>query len=517
MTPLTATLAAFCFSLPQGDSASPLQPPVARQVALDVLALKNGDELVGRITAELDGYVEIEVEDGATIGVSRAMVREVRRAARSASARAAVVQPEDTWFVLHDADGASVGWLHASVTTRQDGTFSVNEEYEFANGARRYQVTIRCAASAAGSGVRCYFRERVSTPRLTRQLPLSDPLASADRVDDERIVEAVSRGDVLEVSRLDGRGRTERRLPWSPDATFPLLARALARQSGRCIGPVTMFDPRHEALAVRRVDGSGARKLMVNGVRQRVGEVAVTAADGAAVGSREWVDASHRVVRREVAGPALVAVPSSADTARTAVGVRSIESAVVAEAEGRFGFWVPSPAWSAVPTLPAGHLALDCDVYAADVRLSLLDHLEAGTELETAADAVGNWFALLHPELEIHGRYAATARGRRVVRMDASNARNTVRATLDVIPHGERFLVLICRAPMAAWDELAQDFAFVRRTLELDPAALSPAPTGPLQEQRGGRLRPPAGPLPAPTPAHRVEPAPRAADVRIPK
>ncbi|MGC6488968.1 MAG: hypothetical protein ACON4Z_15070 [Planctomycetota bacterium] len=517
MSPLLTTLTAVLLQLPQEAPSPSPSAGGAVEVALDVLALKNGDELVGRITAELDGYVEIEVEDGATIGVSRAMVKAVRRAARSASSRAAVVRPEDTWFVLHDADGASVGWLHASVTTRQDGSFSVNEEYEFVNGVRRYQVTIRCTAAASGSGVRCYFRERVSTPRVTRQLAVADPLASADRVEDERIVEAVARGDVLEVSRLDGGGRSQRCLPWSADATFPLLARALARQSGACIGPATMFDPRHEQLSVQRVDGSGVRRLRINGVRQRVGEVSVTAADGATVQSREWLDASSRVVRRELAGPALVAVPSSAAGARAAVGVGSIESAVVAEAEGRFGLWIPSPAWRAAAALPAGHLALDCDVYAADVRLSLLDHLEPGTQLETAADAVGSWFSLLHPELAVHARYAATVRGRPAVRMEASDARNTARATLDVMPFGERFLVLICRAPAAAWEELAQDFAFVRRTLELDRAALSPEPTGPLRERRGGRMRPPAGPLPAPTPARRVESVGGDGSVRIPR
>jgi len=513
---LLPTLTVAFLQLPQGDVA-PSPTPSAAVVALDVLALKNGDELVGRITAELDGYVEIEVEDGATIGVSRAMVREVRRAAKSAPSRASAVLPEDTWFVLHDADGASVGWLHASVTTLQDGTFSVNEEYEFVNGTRRYQVTIRCTAAASGSGLRCYFRERVSVPRLSRQLAAVDPLASADRVEDERIVEAVARGDVLEISRLDGRGRATRRLPWSPDATFPLLARALARQSGECIGPTTMFDPRHEELAIRKVDGGGARRLMVNGVRQRVGEVSVTAADGSAVGVREWVDASNRVLRRELAGPALVAVPSTADSARAAVGVRSIESAVVAEADGRFGLWVPSPAWRTASALPPGHLALGCDVYAADVRLSLLEHLEADTQLQTAADAVGNWFSLLHPELEVHARFGASVRGREVVRMEASDARNTTRATLDVIPHEGAFLVLICRAPASAWDELSQDFAFVRRTLELDRASLTPEPTGPLREERAGRLRPPAGPLPTPAPARRVGPAEADLRVRIPR
>ncbi|MCK5942167.1 MAG: hypothetical protein KAI24_09375 [Planctomycetes bacterium] len=370
MNALLPTLLACLIQDPQAPVTVPL--PTAEAVKLDVILLKNGDELVGRITNELDGYVEIEIEEGATIGVSRAMVAEVRREAKQAPMRAAVVRPDDAWFVLHDADGASVGWLHTSITTHQDGTFSVNEEYEFVNGARRYQVTNQCTADPNGRGVRCYFRERVSKPRLQRQLPIDNPLASADRIEDERIVEAVAEGELLRVTRLAGKGRQERELPWSGESTFPLLARTLARQESSVIGPVSMFDPRHEELVVRRVDGTGARQVAIDGVPQRVGEVAVTAANGGNVSSREWVDAELRVVRRELAGPALVAMPSSAASARAAVGVTSIQSAIVAEADGRFGLWVPNPAWQAVEPLPPGHLALTCDVHGAEIRLSLL-------------------------------------------------------------------------------------------------------------------------------------------------
>ena len=151
--------------------AAPVVPlPSDPSQKLDVLELKNGDELVGRITSELDGYVEIEIEDGATIGVSRAMVKNVRKQAVAMPLRAAVVRPDDAWFVLHDADGASVGWLHTSITTANDGTFAVNEEYEFVNGARRYQITNQCSADPNGRGVHCYYRERVSQPKLRGRL-----------------------------------------------------------------------------------------------------------------------------------------------------------------------------------------------------------------------------------------------------------------------------------------------------------------------------------------------------------
>ena len=147
---------------------------------------------------------------------------------------------------------------------------------------------------------------------------------------------------------------------------------------------------------------------------------------------------------------------------------------------------------------------MDCDVHAADVRLSLLEHLEPGTTLETAADAVGNWFSLLHPHLQVTGRFGARVRGRGVVRMQAADARNVEQATLDVIPFGQDYLVLICRAPRATWEELAPDFTFVRSTIELEYAGLNPSPTGPLKAARGKRARRALGPLPSPTPATRV-------------
>ena len=244
--------------------------------------------------------------------------------------------------------------------------------------------------------------------------------------------------------------------------------------------------------------------MMIDGVRQQVGEVTLRSAEGERVDSRSWISRDRRVLRRELAGPALVAVRSSAGSARAAVGAQSIPSALVAEAKGRFGLWVPSPAWRTLGDLPPGHLALSCEVHDAAIRLSLLDHLAPDAALETAADAVGNWFALLRPHLEVSAKFRAQVRGRSTIRMRAGDARNAQRATIDVMPFSGRFLVLICRAPCSAWDELAPDFAFVRKTLELDAPALTPSPTGPLHPQRTGAPKQPAGPLPAPKPARRI-------------
>ncbi len=501
----------------------PILRPSIEQVAsdssarLDVVKLKNGDDLIGRVTADLDGYVEIEIEDGATIGVSRAQVKEILKKSFAVSVRASVVRPETAWFVLHDADGASVGWLHSSVTTSNNGTFTVNEEYEFVNGKRRYQITNQCTADKSGRGLRCYYRERVSHPKLLSQMQGVDHMGSGDRIDDERIVDAVIEGEQLVVRRIDGRGRSERQLPWHADSTFPLLARALARQAKSVVGPVAMFDPQGEELIIRRVDGTGARKMTVAGLPQHVSEVAETDASGGNPINRAWVDVNLKIVRRELAGPALVAVPSSAESARGAVGVSSIESAIVAEADGRFGLWIPSPSWTRIDPLPAGHLMLRCDVHQAELRLALIDHLASGTVLETATDAVANWFLLLYPKLQVDSRYNVRIRGRQAMRISATDTRNVDRATIDVIPFEDHYLVLICHAPKRAWDELLPDFEFVRRTVELDAAGLNPSLQGPLRRSRGGPSRQPSGPVPAPTPAPRIVKSEGLDRVRIPE
>lgn len=462
------------------DPSPQVQAPPATlaPAALDVIELKNGDRLEGRITAQVDGYVEVQLDVGAVIGVSMAQVAAVRRGAGApAPAVAATLAPADDWFVLHDARGEAVGWLHASVHDEGDGSFSISEEYEFHDGQQRYQVTSLCSAAADWSPRSCYFRERISAPVLGMAALL--PTGQADRIADERIVEAICDGDRLRVTRLDRSGRRERELELDPATSFPLLARARARATGEAMPATTLFDPATEELVVRSFDGARLRRVTMDGEPMQVTELVESSPTGR---NSEWLDASMHTVRRELAGPALVAMPSNADSVRFAAQGASIPSAIAAEAGGSFGLWLPNPAWRVQPDLPAGQVALTCEAHAASVGLTRLDHLEPETPLDTAASAVANWFHLLQPELAIDGRERVMLRDRPVARLRASGRVGTtkVQATVDVIPHHGHFLVLVCRAPAAAWDELAADFEFLQRSVELEPQSLAPKLQGPV-------------------------------------
>ncbi|MBM4061203.1 MAG: hypothetical protein FJ265_08925 [Planctomycetes bacterium] len=481
---MTSTLLLSTFLL--FGAQDPPPAPGGAAPALDIVELRNGDRLEGRITTCLDGYVEIRLDAGTTVGVGMAQVARVRRGAGGMlPGRAPALRPRSEWFVLHDGNGASVGWLHAAVVVAADGAVQINEEYEFVIGRRRYQVTSLCRADAQLRPVTGYFRERIGEPVLGVALLAPGADGAGDRIVQERIVEATCRGDELHLARLDRSGRSERTLGGAAGATFPLLARELARLPGGALGPVTVFDPVSGELAVRRFLPPRARRVPGDGTAQQVTEITEASAAGR---NSEWVDAHQRTLRRELAGPTLVAVPSSEGSARAVVGAARIPGALLREKGGDFGLWVPNPAWRVVDGQPAGQLALACDVHGASIGLARLDHLP-GASLDTAAQAVANWFHLLHPGLGIGSRTAATVRDRPALRLEAGGPAAAARATIDVIPHRGAFLVLVCRAPAAAWEELEPDFAFVRASVELDARGLAPELQGPLAEtgrRRGG-------------------------------
>lgn len=460
------------------------QDPGTRR--LDVIELKNGDQLEGRVTTQLDGYVEIELQAGATIGLSSAQIASIKRGAGIVSGTSAgPMTPRSEWFVLYDGRGDAVGWLQAGVAVAADGSVTIGEEYEFRQGHRRYQVTSLCKADSSFAPQSCYFRERISEPVLGVSFVPGQSQGQAERVVDERIIEGTCQGTSLHVQQLDQSGRRERELPWSAQHTFPLLARAVARHSGAALAATTMFDPANDEVVVRTIDAARARRITWNGEPLQITEFAESSASGR---NSVWLDATAKTLRRELAGPALVAVRSEAESARRLAGGVSIPSSFVVEAGGSFACWRPNPCWSVVDEVPEGRLLLTGPLPGSSIMVTRLDHLEAGALLSTAADAVANWFLLLHPELRFESRGSSQIKGRHAIRLCAAS--RLTRATVDVVEHGASFVVLTCLANRQEWDELQPDFEFVARSLELDAQAIEPTLQGPVKAQEAGIKRP---------------------------
>lgn len=496
-----------------GPAPQAPQPAVHAGARLDLVELKNGEVLEGRIVLERGNYLEIELGPGAQVGFRTTEVASVRRGAGGPvrAAPAGALAPRDEWFVLYDGAGRAVGWLHGTVTRGEDGGSRLLEEWEFSEGRRHFQVTVLETTDREQRPQSCYFRERISEELLGAP---GDPLARRNRVQKERIVEASVDGEVLHVRRLAASGRTERSLPWPADGTFPLLARRHGCEGAAGgASEVTVFDPAAEELQRRTFGALQQRTVRIDGAEHRIGELVE---QGLGTRNAVWIDAAARVLRREIAGPGLVAVPSDAETAREAVGDRAVRpSLFVAEPQRRFGLWRPNPAWDALPP-DDGTVRLQCALHGAGVTLVLLDHLDPGATLDAAAAAVERWFRLLEPGQRIEERSWTRVRGRDAVRLlgRGGTGLQAARTVLHVLPWQEQFVVLRCNAPEAVWDELSADFAAIAARLELDPEGLPAL----LPEDRGPE---PVAGEPSPVPPEqaaakppRARPAPR---VRIPR
>src|SRR5262249_43294933 len=143
-------------SLPQGAPADGAKHR-------DVVELRNGELLEGRIVLERGNYLEIELGPGATVGFRTAEVKDVRRGAgEPVAAAAGGSRAFDEWYTLHDAGGRAVGWLHSAAVAGEAGGVRLSEEWEFSEGRRHFQVTMLETADAQLRPVSDYFRERVS-------------------------------------------------------------------------------------------------------------------------------------------------------------------------------------------------------------------------------------------------------------------------------------------------------------------------------------------------------------------
>ena len=115
--------------------------------------------------------------------------------------------------------------------------------------------------------------------------------------------------------------------------------------------------------------------------------------------------------------------------------------------------------------------------------------MDAGLELDSAADAVLRWLRLsLGADLKVIRRGPMPLRGRPSILIDASyrvakpGKVEFFRAQVHVFRMGNRYLALCCTAPRQFHKELEADYQRIRRSVELTRDDFAPEPQGPLKK-----------------------------------
>jgi hypothetical protein len=459
----------------------PLVQDPAPLPTVDVIVLSSGEELRGAILVDTPTYLEIKVGSDTTIGIERSNVAQVRRgeAAAVAPARAAAPEDEavpasllaarDEWFVLHDGEGRCVGTLHASLRIGDAQEIKLAEEWDFATARGRTQVTQLETLRADGTPATCFYHERsqVEGERVPR---------------DERLLRGSLSDGTWKVVRTTLRGSEQSEHAVGKAFALPLFLREVLRQRPGLVGSAgtrVLYDPARDELQQVAFVADQRRRAEIEG---RVLDVRQTEIGSGARRSAEWIDGSGRVVRREVNGPALVAMRAGQDVARAMVDrqAKAYPAAVLREAEGRFSLWLPSPVWRFDAEQTPGQVTAHAKLEAASVSALILDQLAPDSLLHTAGDAVERWLRVVCRDFKLAGRRLVTARGAAALMLEGSyqGPLGERRARFDtsvLILHtpDAGFLALCFTAPANDYDTLRADFERMADSLEVHPAAVA--------------------------------------------
>ncbi len=445
----------------------------------DVIILKAGERLTGRIVKETPDYIEVRMGVGAVVGFGKSRVLRIIRAVASKSE--AMVRPaltnRDRWFLLHNGRGEIVGHLHGSVVTTDDGNFRICEEWHFRHKAGTTDITLVEVLDGGLHPRSCLYHER----SFEKQ---------GGRLSTERLVHGVVEGDQFVVQRRTLGSQERISYRFLEGMKFPLsLLEELRQRPGLSVhsGRFSLFDPRTDEFVGCRVSTRARRKVEWRGRKLQVREIATEIGGGCNV---EWLDGSGDTIRREINGQALVAVRATEDVVRgRRVSVETgFASSLVANHDSGLALWLPNPVWRPLPQIKS-QARIEAPLYRATAVLTELDQIDPRLELDSAVDAVLRWLKLsLGADLKVIRRGPAPLRGRPSIRIEADYRVEKIgkvehfRAQVHVFRERDRYLALCCTAPRELHKELETDYQRICRSIELTRDDFVPKPQGPLKK-----------------------------------
>lgn len=453
----------------------------------DVIILRAGERLAGRIVRETADYLEVRMGAGTVVGFDKSRVLRITRASAGKAGKTAApaLGNRDSWFLLHNGRGDVVGHLHGSVVRTDDGFFRIGEEWHFRHEEGDTDITVVEVLDDRLHPRSCLYHERKLAPGTRRLVA-------------ERLVHGVVEGDRFVVQRrtLVGSDKSSYRLPKGMRFPLSLLERIRQRacRPGRPElvaegASYSLFDPRTDEFVRCHVSWKPRRRVEWQGRSMCVGELTTKIGSGSNV---EWLDGSDATIRREINGQALVAVPTTQDLAQgRRVRIHGFGSALVTDQDAGLALWLPSPTWRALPA-NGSQIRVEAPLYGATAVLMELDQIDATLELDSAADTVLRWLKLsLGRGLRVVGRSRETLRGRSAIRIDAAYSVpqpgkvTHFRARVHVLRVGGRYVTLCCTAPTPLHRELEHDYQRIAESVQLARDDFAPKFQGPLRVKKG--------------------------------
>lgn len=441
---------------------------------VDRVHLKDGQTLEGRVVVDIPSYVEIDLGDGVVVGLDKSDVMLVEKiegtieaAASFAPARAA---NQDDWFLVHNAEGKAVGWLHEARRVQEDGRLRLSQEWHFRDGESRAEWSVVELWDENGLPMSAVFHERRRGPR-----------GQSDRRAD-RTVRATLRGEKLVVERQSVEGGRRDIYDIEAGLSFPLGFRdSILRLGTEIQGQQSrqVFDPIKDRFDSWSLDLGRTRSVPQGKSSRRVRVLQLNSTERTSV---EWLDGASSTVRRELNGPELVAIPSTERIARTAVKQSAVVGPVAFRAElgGSFGLWLPNPCWRFSAAEREGELtAASSD--GAELTIARLSHIDDGVPAQQAADTVIRWLGQAYDDLRVNERNPIKVRGRPgyevrcEIRQPTRGNPGIRQLWVRVFEQDGAWYGAAVQLPADRATLVERDLAWMLERIELDPRGLSGA------------------------------------------
>ena len=450
----------------QGVGAAQMPTEASEKPAsVDVIVLKNGSRLEGRILSEDDRLVQILIGPGQTLGVRKKTISSYERRSddeetesRAAEEAAFPLRPRSDWFRVRNGEGHIVGTLHLVANAEDTKTFRLEEQWTFRDGVKNTLVSRIERVDREGKPQSVYFREAVIDTKH-------------DKILSERLFQGKVSTDTMIVFERDMKGKKDRLLGFGKGNLFPLYVRESLRQ-GKAKHAHSYHASVYDVMAdlfelrtyeMQQDDPVPARyfpKTMVHkGSALRIQNVS----RGRTI--REWVAPGGRVLLMEINGLDLVAEPIEVKEALAIQKASHLERRMLPPASqklGGFDVWLPRATWSYVKA-PRGSRVLRAYASLPDVeaRATLLDAQEdVDTPLAAARVLLQRW-RLDHAWFEEKESREIEVRGRRWVRVlgkgrvAGANGRKTGMSGILYLTRADQgWLLLSLSGPRKSMDRL---------------------------------------------------------------